>query len=50
MIRKGNNRDQVATARRLLTIVYRVLSQERLYERRIEEVRRSVTPATLVTS
>jgi transposase len=33
-IKKGANAAKVATARRLLTIVYRVLSQERLYERR----------------
>jgi len=31
-IRKGANAARVATARRLLTIVYRVLSQEWLYE------------------
>ncbi len=33
-MRKGANAARVTTARRLLTIVYRVLSQERLYEKR----------------
>ena len=33
-IRKGTNAAKVATARRLLTIVYRLLRQERLYEKR----------------
>ena len=33
-IRKGTNAAKVATARRLLTIVYRLLRQRRLYERR----------------
>jgi len=34
MIKKGRNAAKVASARRLLTIVYRVLTQGRLYERR----------------
>jgi hypothetical protein len=33
-MRKGNNAAKVATARRLLTVAYRVLGHERLYERR----------------
>jgi transposase len=49
-IRKGANAARVATARRLLTIVYRVLSQERLYERRNRRVLRHSAPAALVTS
>jgi len=48
-IRKGNNAAKVATARRLLTIVYRVLTQERLYQRRIS-TQRDLAPAALVTS
>ena len=36
-VRKDANAARVATARRLLTIVYRVLSQERLYQRRINQ-------------
>ena len=34
-LKNGNNAAKVATARRLVTIVYRVLTQGRLYERRI---------------
>jgi len=49
-IRKGNNAAKVATARRLLTIVYRVLTQERLYQKRISTQRRDLAPAALVTS
>jgi len=49
-IKKGANAAKVATARRLLTIVYRVLSQERLYERRSRRVGSRVAPAALVTS
>jgi len=49
-MKKGANAAKVATARRLLTIVYRVLSQERLYERRNKRATRSVAPAALVTS
>ena len=49
-MKKGANAAKVATARRLLTIVYRVLSQERLYERRNKRARRSLAPAALVTS
>ena len=49
-IRKDANAARVATARRLLTIVYRVLSQERLYQKRTRRVRRSLAPAALVTS
>lgn len=48
-IKKGNNAARVATARRLLTIIYRVLSQRRLYERRIPK-RRDLAPVALVTS
>ena len=46
-INKYANASRVATARELLPIVYRVLSQEHLYQRR---ARRSLIPATLVTS
>jgi len=49
-MRKDANAAKVATARRLLTIVYRVLSQERLYERRNKRARRSLAPAALITS
>lgn len=49
-IRKGANAARVATARRLLTIVYRVLSQERFYERRNRKAIRHSAPAALVTS
>ena len=48
-IKKGANAAKVATARRLLTIVYRVLSQERLYQKRIK-ANKSRSPAALVTS
>jgi transposase len=48
--RKGANAATVATARRLLTIAYRVLKQERLYEERGRGVNRSIVPAALVTS
>jgi len=49
-IRKDANAARVATARRLLTITYRVLSQQRLYQRRSKRVKRNVVPAALVTS
>ena len=49
-MKKGANAAKVATARRLLTIVYRVLKQERLYERRNRRAIRSLAPAALVTS
>jgi len=48
-IKKGANAAKVATARRLLTIVYRVLSQERLYQKR-SKANKSLAPAALVTS
>jgi len=48
-IRKGANAAKVATARRLLTIVYRLLRQGRFYERRTTNTRKIVTPAALVT-
>jgi len=48
-IRKGTNAAKVATARRLLTIVYRLLRQGRFYERRTTNMRKIVTPAALVT-
>jgi hypothetical protein len=48
-MRKGTNAAKVATARRLLTIVYRILRQGRLYERRTTNARKIVTPAALVT-
>ena len=49
-IRKDTNTARVATARRLLTIVYRVLSQERLYQRKANRARRNAVPVALVTS
>jgi transposase len=49
-MKKGTNATKVATARRLLTVAYRVLSQERLYERRNRMARRSLAPAALITS
>ena len=49
-IRKDANAARVATARRLLTIVYRVLSQQRLYQKRTIRVRKSLAPVALVTS
>ncbi len=48
-IRKGTNAAKVATARRLLTIVYRLLRQRRFYERRTTNTRKITTPAALVT-
>jgi len=48
--RKGTNAAKVATARRLLTIVYRLLQQERPYQRRITTSGKDITPAALVTS
>jgi transposase len=48
-IKKGKNAAKVATARRLLTIIYRVLSQGRLYERRTNK-RRNLTPVALISS
>jgi transposase len=48
-IRKGTNAAKVATARRLLTIIYRLLRQERLYERRTTIPRKTTTPVALVT-
>ena len=44
-LRNGANAAKVATARRLLTIVYRVLSQGRFYQRRRQD-----SPVALVTS
>ena len=49
-IRKDANAARVATARRLLTIVYRVLSQERLYQRRTQRIKISLAPAALISS
>lgn len=49
-IKKGNNAAKVATARRLLTIIYRVLSQGRFYEKRAAGLSRNLTPAALVSS
>jgi transposase len=47
--RKGSNTAKVATARRLLTIVYRLLRQGRFYVRRTANARKIVNPAALVT-
>jgi len=41
-MKKDANAAKVATARRLLTVVYRILSQERLYERRNRRVTRNL--------
>ena len=49
-ITKDANTARVATARRLLTIVYRVLSQQRLYQKRTRRIRKSLAPVALVTS
>jgi transposase len=49
-MKKGANAAKVATACRLLTIVYRVLSQERLYERRNRRAIRRLAPAALSSS
>jgi transposase len=49
-IRKGANAAKVATARRLLTIVYRVLSQGRLYQKKNIKVIRHLAPAAFVPS
>jgi transposase len=48
-VRKGTNAAKVATARRLLTIVYRLLRQGRYYERRTPGPRNIPTSAALVT-
>jgi len=49
-MKKGANAAKVATARRLLIIVYRVLRQERPYERRNRRAIRRLAPAALITS
>jgi len=49
-IGKDANAAKAVTARRLLTIVYRVLSQERLYERRNKRATKRLAPAALVRS
>jgi len=49
-MRKDANAAKTATARRLLIIVYRVLSQERFYERRNRRLIRPLVPAALVAS
>ena len=48
-IKKGNNAAKVATARRLLTIIYRVLSQGQFYEKRSASLNKTLSPAALVT-
>jgi len=48
-VKKGTNAAKVATARRLLTIVYRVLSQRRLYERRTITREKKAVPAALIS-
>ncbi|MDP2728971.1 MAG: IS110 family transposase, partial [Dehalococcoidales bacterium] len=47
-VKKGTNAAKVATARRLLTIVYRILSQNRPYERRTVTLEEKTIPAALV--
>ena len=49
-LKKGANAAKVATASRLLAIVYRVLKQERLCEIRTRRAIRRLAPATLITS
>ena len=49
-MKKGANAAKVAIARRLLTITYRVLKQERLYEGRNRRAIGRLAPAALVTS
>lgn len=49
-ISKGANAARVATARRLLTVVYCVLNKERLYERRHISAIERLAPAALVSS
>lgn len=49
-VRKGTNAAKVATARRLLTIVYRLLRHGRFYERRTIIQEKIAAPAALVTS
>jgi len=46
-MKKGNNAAKVATARRLLTIAYRVLRHKRLYERRNRMPTKRSAPAAL---
>jgi len=46
-VRKGNNAAKVATARRLMTVAYRVLKQERLYQRRERMPEKCSAPAVL---
>ena len=46
--RKGTNAAKVATARRLLTIIYRLLRQGRPYQRRVTTPEKVETPAALV--
>jgi transposase len=48
--RKGSNAAKVVTARRLLTITYRVLAQERLYQKKINNYKRSLAPVALCSS
>ena len=48
-VKKGTNAAKVATARRLLTIVYRILSQRRLYEKRNITIEKKAVPAALVS-
>jgi transposase len=48
-VKKGTNAAKVATARRLLTIVYRILNQGRLYERRTITQEKKAVPAALVS-
>lgn len=47
--RKGNNAAKVATARRLLTVVYRILKHGRPFERRITAQEQIIVPAALVS-
>jgi transposase len=47
--RKGSSAAKVATARRLLTIVYRILGQGRFYEKRSIKQERKTIPAALET-
>lgn len=49
-LRRNSNTATVATARRLLTIVYRMLSQQRQYQRKSRRAIHTVTPAASLLS
>lgn len=49
-LRKDSNTATVATARRLLTVVYRVLKQQRLFQRNARRAAQNLTPAASLLS